>query len=149
MTMMAMDLSNRRNTRLTGKSRYILPLSAVGMADTAAVGGKNASLGEMMQHLREMEIAVPDGFATTADAYRLFIRENKLGPLIQKHLDRWKANRESLEQCGKSIRSAIGGGTIPDELAQEILNHWAALRRDSGGNISVAVRSSATAEDAP
>jgi pyruvate, water dikinase len=59
------------------------------MADTAAVGGKNASLGKMIQHLHGLGIAVPDGFATTADAHRLFIiKENKLGPLIQGHLGR-------------------------------------------------------------
>ncbi len=132
-----------------GKSRYVVPLSSVGMKDAAAFGGKNASLGEMIQHLRDLGIAVPDGFATSADAYRLFIRENRLGALIEEHFGRWRRHRETLERCGKAIRTAIGNGTIPDDLAREILEHWEILRRKSGPDLSVAVRSSATAEDLP
>ena len=155
-----MDKSKRRRTlpiaiqkpdRKTGsgKSRYVVPLDGIGMKDTAVFGGKNASLGEMIQHLQELGIAVPDGFATTADAYRLFIGKNKLGRLIEEHLARWKSGRETLEQSGKAIRSAIRSGTIPDDLAREILDHWTMLRRKSGPDLAVAVRSSATAEDAP
>jgi pyruvate, water dikinase len=157
---MAMDRSKRRNTRgiqrkksdrktASGQPRYVVPLNAIGMKDTAVFGGKNASLGEMIQHLRELGIAVPEGFATTADAYRLFIKQNKLGPLIQEHLGRWRSRRETLEQCGKAIRSAIGSGTIPNDVAREILDRWEILQRKFGSDTSVAVRSSATAEDAP
>lgn len=141
------EKSNRKTA--SGKSIYAVPLNAIGMKDMTVFGGKNASLGEMIQHLQGMGIAVPDGFATTADAYRLFIKANKLGPLIEEHLGRWRRHRESLEQCGTAIRSAISSGTIPDDLAREIFDHWAMLRRKSGPACSVAVRSSATAEDAP
>ncbi len=133
----------------TGERPYVVLLGSVGMDDTGIVGGKNASLGEMIRHLKELKIAVPDGFATTADAYRQFISENHLGRVIADHLRQWKRGRESLEQCGSTIRRAIGGGHVPENIRDEILDAYAQLRRKAGRQLSVAVRSSATAEDLP
>ncbi len=129
--------------------RYVVPLGAVGMEDAGMVGGKNASLGEMIRNLQKLKIAVPDGFATTAAAYRRYISENHLAPLIAGHLRRWRKGDETLEQCGAAIRSAIRDGRIPDDLKLEIITAHTGLRRKAGRRLSVAVRSSATAEDLP
>ena len=130
-------------------SQFVVPLSSVGMEDTGRVGGKNASLGEMLRHLRELKISVPDGFAMTAAAYRRFISENRLAPVIAGHLRRWRKGEEKLEECGSAIRAAIRHGQIPEDIERQILSAYAALRRKNGRDLSVAVRSSATAEDLP
>ena len=140
------DAGNGESARA---AQYVMPLSDVSMDDAGIVGGKNASLGEMLKNLQQMKIAVPDGFATTAAAYRRYLSENRLAPIIADHLRRWRNGDDSLQQCGAAIRNVIRKGRIPDDLRLEIITAYTALRRKSGRDLSVAVRSSATAEDLP
>ncbi|MDX1568580.1 MAG: PEP/pyruvate-binding domain-containing protein, partial [Longimicrobiales bacterium] len=130
--------------------RWVLRLDRVSMDDVGRVGGKNASLGEMIQSLKEEGVPVPDGFATTADAYRRFLSHNELDEPIQEHLDAFHREEATLAETGKAIRELIRGGSFPDEIAAAIRKAYAELgertERESPG---VAVRSSATAEDLP
>jgi pyruvate,water dikinase len=118
--------------------------------DVPQVGGKNASLGEMVQALTSKGIKVPPGFATTADAYWLFIDVNGLRQPIASHLSAWSEGRATLAETGEAIRSLFLAGKWPDDLAQAIRAAYDELsRRSAGKDIDVAVRSSATAEDLP
>ena len=127
-----------------------VPLSGVGNSDVARVGGKNASLGEMIQHLQEAGIRVPGGFATTADAYWQFLDSNDLRQRISDKLSLFTANDATLEETGKAIRRLIRKAEFSDDLAKSIRNAYKALTEEVGENEpAVAVRSSATAEDLP
>lgn len=118
--------------------------------DVGRVGGKNASLGEMIAELSAKGIAVPGGFATTADAFRRFLTENGLDDLVRDQLDRMKSGRATLQQTGSRIREAIVGAEWPADMAEAITAAYEELGRRAGReNVSVAVRSSATAEDLP
>ena len=131
-------------------SGYVLPLSAVGLRDIDRVGGKNASLGEMLGTLVSRGIRVPDGFVTTAEAFRLFIARNALQAKIADALGRFKQGAASLAETGSAVRRLILDGEIPAEVAQEIVTAYAALAGQAGtATPAVAVRSSATAEDLP
>jgi pyruvate,water dikinase len=123
--------------------------SEIGLNDVATVGGKNASLGEMYRELKPHGIHVPYGFATTADAYRLFLAENGLDEKISALLsDLDEKDVENLHRHGLEIRHAILEAAFPAELASAIVDAYHEL---CGGRrlIDVAVRSSATAEDLP
>jgi pyruvate, water dikinase len=114
------------------------------------VGGKNASLGEMFKKLDPKGIKIPDGFATSAGAYWKFIRENDiLEPLKETlgSLDREKG--ENLKEVGRRCREIVMGSTIPAELKDEILQAYRDLKNRESSLKSLAVRSSATAEDLP
>jgi len=114
------------------------------------VGGKNASLGEMVRELGKFGVRVPAGFATTADAYRLFIAENGIEPAIEERITRYRAGEASLQDTGKAIREAFLSGKIPSGLSDEICAAYEGLANRLGvDELSVAVRSSATAEDLP
>jgi pyruvate,water dikinase len=118
--------------------------------DVALVGGKNSSLGEMVQSLAPQGIAIPPGFATTSHAFRRYIAENALDTLLDDHLARLATGRITLHQAGTAIRAAIAGGEFPADIRDDILAAYAALGERAGQAIpSVAVRSSATAEDLP
>ena len=118
--------------------------------DVAIVGGKNASLGEMVQTLAPAGIAIPPGFATTADAYWQFIDGSHIRATIAALLADWDAGRATLAETGDGIRSQILRGTWPEDLAGQIARAYAALCKRAGkDNVDVAVRSSATAEDLP
>lgn len=122
----------------------------VGMGDVAEVGGKNASLGEMLRTLKEQGIEVPNGFATTADAYREFVRSNGLEDVIEEKTRRLRMGKTSLEKVGKEIREAFMAGTFSPEFEEAILEAYRELSRSyKSRNVDVAVRSSATAEDLP
>lgn len=129
-------------------STYIKQLKEVSMKDVASVGGKNASLGEMLSRLNKVGINVPDGFATTAAAFRLFLQYNKLnGPLdeLMGQLDRRQFS--NLKQTGAKARDLLQKAVLQPDLCKEIAD---AYRSFGGGrDIAVAVRSSATAEDLP
>ncbi|WP_088892713.1 phosphoenolpyruvate synthase [Leptolyngbya ohadii] len=129
---------------------FVLPFKAVGIADVPIVGGKNASLGEMLQQLTPKGISVPDGFATTAYAYRYFIEiaglEEKLRQLFA---DLDVEDVLSLRQVGKQARSLILQTPFPDELQEAIVKGYRSLCDRYGTDTDVAVRSSATAEDLP
>src|SRR5262245_26901811 len=116
------------------------------MHDVARVGGKNASLGEMISSLAAAGVRVPGGFATTADAFWEFLRKDGLDQRIDKALrDLDTRDVAALAATGARIREWVIAAPLPARLAQEIERSYAALGEDA----SVAVRSSATAEDLP
>src|ERR1041385_7801204 len=120
------------------------------LKDLAEVGGKNASLGEMIGALAKAGIRVPGGFATTAEAFREFIAQGGLEKRIDERLDRLHpAGVDALAAAGKEIRSWILKTAFPAALEQEIRQHYQQLEQQVGGQVSFAVRSSATAEDLP
>jgi pyruvate,water dikinase len=120
------------------------------LADLDAVGGKNASLGEMIGALAAADIRVPGGFATTAQAYREFLGANRLDERIAARLRGLDtADIAALAKCGAEIRGWVASGVFPDQLRDEITKYYQSLEESSGGKISFAVRSSATAEDLP
>ncbi|MEX2573936.1 MAG: phosphoenolpyruvate synthase [Balneolaceae bacterium] len=132
-------------------SSFIYHFSDIDHSKVHQVGGKNASLGEMFLQLESKGIRVPDGFATTAEAYRLFIDKNSLRDSIRQRLDR--LDRESygnLKETGAAIRKMFNQeASMPEELAEAIRGAYRKLREREENLDSVAVRSSATAEDLP
>ncbi len=130
--------------------RLVRWFEELGKDDVAIVGGKNASLGEMIGALKEEGVRVPDGFATTAEAYRKFLEKNALEDKIRALIDDYHGGRKSLEQAGKTIRRLFTDGEWPEEIAGEIRQAYRELsRRHKSEEVDVAVRSSATAEDLP
>ncbi len=118
--------------------------------DAAQVGGKNASLGEMITALKSHGVRVPDGFATTAAAYRAFLAHNDLEPGIREALEDTDKGGEQLRKAGRSIRAMITRAEFPDDLREAIADAYRELSERSGvDEIDVAARSSATAEDLP
>ena len=125
---------------------YVISFASLGIADIAQVGGKNASLGEMISKLGEMGVCVPGGFATTAQAYRDFLVANGLDGRIAQALSALDvADVDALAETGAKIRGWIDAASLPLKLEQEIRQHYARLAEEGEG--SFAVRSSATAED--
>ncbi|WP_274474501.1 phosphoenolpyruvate synthase [Mangrovimonas aestuarii] len=126
----------------------IKTFSEIGIRDIQTVGGKNASLGELYNELTEEGITVPDGFATTAYAFRMFLKENNLTKKLKsilKELD--KNSYSNLNDVGNKARNLIMGGQFSDAFSKVLVDTYAKVRgKDS---IEVAVRSSATAEDLP
>lgn len=121
----------------------------LGIKNIDSVGGKNASLGEMISNLSELGINVPDGFATTADAYRHFLAQNQLDKKIATRLETLDTNDvTALMEAGTQIRQWIIDTPFPDDLLAEISTAWQTMQGDEKG-LTVAVRSSATAEDLP
>ena len=129
----------------------ILWLDHVGMADLHQVGGKNASLGEMIGQLSHLGVSVPGGFATTADAFRDFIEINRLAERIYERLQTLDIEDVTeLAKVGKKIRSWVVDGVFPADLEQAVRDAYAQLCTRIGvADAAVAVRSSATAEDLP
>lgn len=118
--------------------------------DVALVGGKNSSLGEMVQELGAKGIQVPPGFATTSDAYRMFLEANNLTKTIAAFLADYDAGKISLHVAGQRIRDTIITGDWPASTEAAIRAAYQDLSKRAGvQNVSVAVRSSATAEDLP
>ena len=129
---------------------YIMNFTGVGLRDLPLVGGKNASLGEMVRHLGSSGVRVPGGFATTVEAYHAFLEHNRLTQRIAETLTDLKVeNISQLEQTGSRIRGWIEQGEMPAKLAQEIAAAYDELGEAYGKEPDVAVRSSATAEDLP
>ena len=122
----------------------------VGMNDVPRVGGKNASLGEMVQSLADAGVRVPDGFATTAQAYRRFVEVNHLESAIRAELDSYHQGTASLRETGEALRSLFLSSEFPSDLAETVLTSYRTLGERVGvPSPAVAVRSSATAEDLP
>ncbi|MFW5769098.1 MAG: phosphoenolpyruvate synthase, partial [Spirochaetota bacterium] len=118
--------------------------------DAAQVGGKNASLGEMIRNLKEKGINVPEGYATTSEAYREYIRYNDLESSVRDQLKKYQDEKVSLEEAGESIRKLLLDGKFPEELKEQIQSSYQELCEKYGqDNLLCAVRSSATAEDLP
>jgi len=122
----------------------------VGIDDVASVGGKNASLGEMIQALSQHGVRVPGGFATTAEAYRDFLNHDGLDQRIHHELDQLDINDlNQLASTGKKLRDWIIDQPFPDHFEKEIRGAYQELVNRYGNQASYAVRSSATAEDLP
>jgi len=134
----------------TVDTSQVRPFSELRSDDVPVVGGKNASLGEMVSQLSAEGVRVPDGFATTADAYRSFLEHNDLEPRLRELLEAWESGERSLAETGSAIREAIRGGEIPADLAKAVRTAYRRLCEEAGRDeLDVAVRSSATAEDLP
>jgi pyruvate,water dikinase len=129
---------------------YVIPFADIDMDQVGSVGGKNASLGELISTLGKQGINVPDGFATTADAYRLHVRLNGIEPALGQMLDEMHAGHADLRKTGARIRQLFLESSLPPEIEQQMREAYHALGRKAGETSpAVAVRSSATAEDLP
>ncbi len=130
--------------------KLVIPYSEITKKDLALVGGKNASLGEMINNLSLKGIAIPNGFATTSFAYFAFLEENNLIPKLReifKTLDIDDIN--NLQRAGKAARKLITEAEFSKEFKDEIVREYRSMEKEYGKNPEVAVRSSATAEDLP
>ncbi|MFO8082868.1 MAG: phosphoenolpyruvate synthase [Desulfobacterales bacterium] len=129
--------------------KYVLSFDEINNEDVDKVGGKNASLGEMIQTLKKEKIRVPHGFATTASAYREFVKVNKLEKKIREQIDELHKGKP-VEKVGKAIRNLFLKAEVPDGIAGAIRSAYGDLcRRYNTEDVDVAARSSATAEDLP
>jgi pyruvate,water dikinase len=130
---------------------YTLPLKNVGINDIPLVGGKNASLGEMLQHLTALGVNIPDGFVITVAAYYEFVKHNSLEEKIKSVVDAIDYESiESLRRGGMQVRQMILNGRFPKEMSEQIIISYEKLSKQYGQDLTdVAVRSSATAEDLP
>lgn len=128
----------------------VVRYAEVSSSDVRRVGGKNASLGELITHLSPIGIRVPDGFATTADAYWEFVDANDLRPFVSAEIDRLHADPSQLASVGAAIRQRYLAAIMPAALATAVADAYTKLCAEAGiDQLSVAVRSSATAEDLP
>jgi pyruvate, water dikinase len=137
-------------------SNYIQWFGDTTNEDTAVVGGKNASLGEMIRSLAGQNVRVPDGFATTVEAYRRYLGENNLTDALEDQLRKLRRKEQSIEETGSAVRRLFLHGEFPDDVASAITKAYRELGRrysesgnDGSSGVDVAVRSSATAEDLP
>jgi pyruvate,water dikinase len=129
---------------------YTTPFNELSIDDIPKVGGKNASLGEMIQKLTARGIRVPNGFATTVDAYWDYLEENGIKGKLEEALDQLDLDHfTNLAEVSRSAQALILKGSIPDDLGKAIGAAYRELCKQTVDNVSVAVRSSATAEDLP
>src|SRR5579883_3026463 len=140
----------RRSCSMQPHRRFIRLFEEITAGDVALVGGKTASLGEMYRALHTRGVSVPNGFAVTAEAYRHVLTEAHAWEKLHTALDGMKVDdMEDLARRGRLAREIVYSAGIPQGLREEIVGAYAALRREYGPELSVAVRSSATAEDLP
>ena len=133
---------------MKSEERNIRRLEQVTHEEIETVGAKNANLGDMMRNLKDHGIRFPQGFATTAQAYRDFIRSNDLEPKMQQLLERYRQKQIPVGEVSRSIRVLFQSATFPPKVAQAIERAYEALSENER-DLAVAVRSSATAEDLP
>ena len=134
----------------SNNTQYIRWFENLTSDDVSMVGGKNASLGEMIRSLKDEGVRVPDGFATTAEAYRKFLDANQLNEKIKSHLSELERDKTPLEKVGKSIRKLFHSADFPEDIAREIREAYDQLsQRYDTQDVDIAARSSATAEDLP
>ena len=132
------------------REELILWFEDIGKDDVSRVGGKNASLGEMVRSLSPKGVRIPGGFAVTAGAYRFFIEKAGLDEKIRDILDELDTETmDNLSAVGRRVRRAIRAADFPEELAEAIRKAYGKLEEKYGSECDVAVRSSATAEDLP
>lgn len=132
------------------KNSYIRWFADLTNEDVEVVGGKNASLGEMIGTLKEEGVRVPDGFATTAEAYWQFLQHNDLKGQIKSNIEDLSAQNQSLEETGKTIRRLFYQAEFPQEVEQAIHQAYRELsQKYDTAEVDIAARSSATAEDLP
>ena len=130
--------------------KNVLRFDDVGIGDVASVGGKNASLGEMVRALAGEGVRVPSGFATTADAFRRYLEDNRLNAPIAATLDSPKQGKTTLAKAGKAVRALIVGGEFSESMRRDLCAAYRQLAEEIGKpDPAGAVRSSATAEDLP
>lgn len=130
--------------------QYIRFFNEIGIDDIPLVGGKNASLGEMYGQLQDQHIKIPNGFAITAEAYRYMLDQAGVEPDLRELFQTLDANdMQNLALCGKKARQWVYGAGLPQVLQEEIAQAYQALVEQYGDDLSLAVRSSATAEDLP
>ncbi len=135
---------------MSNKPTYISWFKDLTIDDVPLVGGKNASLGEMYRDLTPKGVRIPNGFAVTAEAYRVMLEKaNAWQPLREAMEGLDPDDVEDLARRGARARDIIYGAGIPDDMAQEILDAYHQLQDEYGDGLSLAVRSSATAEDLP
>lgn len=135
---------------MSKNNEWVKWLDTIALNDLPQVGGKNASLGEMCSTLNQQGIKVPPGFAITTQAYHYFLEENGLEKKILAELDALKENRRDLQSAGRYIRHRIRNAELPDDMRKAIIEAYLDLcRQTNQEDVSVAVRSSATAEDLP
>ena len=129
---------------------YVIGLESLGMKDLDQVGGKNASLGEMISHLAKLGVRVPGGFATTAAAFRDLLASEGLGDRIAGRIAGLDVEDvAALAACGKEVRGWIMAAPLPGRLESEVRRAFLMMEKREGTGFTVAVRSSATAEDLP
>ena len=130
--------------------RYVRFFNEIGIEDVPSVGGKNASLGEMVRELTPQGVRVPNGFAITAQAYWYVLEKAGIAQRLRETLAGLRPDDiEDLARRGKRARDLVYGAPLPEDLQREILQAYCALQEEYGSQLSVAVRSSATAEDLP
>ena len=128
--------------------RFVVPFRKLGIADIASVGGKTASLGEMIRELDALGVRVPDGFAITAEAFRSHLRQAGIEAWIYAQLDDLDvADTRALSEVGAAIRERIAAAALPTQVREEVMAAYRDFSKTGDGD--VAVRSSATAEDLP
>ncbi len=131
-------------------AQYVRWFSDLGIDDVPLVGGKNASLGEMYRELTPQGVKVPNGFAVTAEAYRYVLDRAEAWPKLKQALDGLNPDDvDDLARRAHQAREIVYGAPLPDDLAAQIVEAYRALRAEYGEQLTVAVRSSATAEDLP
>lgn len=131
-------------------NRFVKWFEEIGIEDVSEVGGKSASLGEMYRNLTGEGVRVPGGFAVTASAYRHILEVNDLEPKLHALLDDLDYDDvAALQGAGAKCRQLIREATLPEDLRREIVEGYRRLQREYGKGVSLAVRSSATAEDSP
>jgi len=131
-------------------TRYIRWFKELSLEDLGLVGGKNASLGELFQQLTPLGVRIPDGFAVTAPAYRDALDAADAWPELHRLLDTLdKTDTDALARAGARAREIVYGAAMPQAVEQQLRQAWRELKAATGDTLSVAVRSSATAEDLP
>jgi pyruvate, water dikinase len=135
---------------MSRETAYVCWFDDLDAGDVPLVGGKNASLGEMIRNLEVAGVRVPSGFATTALAFRTFVAEHDIDTEIRERIDAFHAGKMSLQEVGTGLRNRIRSVPFPEAIAKDIRRHYRALSDIDGiEDVDVAVRSSATAEDLP
>lgn len=147
------------NMQSTQSGQYILGFEQLSLANLEQVGGKNASLGEMIANMSKAKVNVPIGFATTAALFIEFLQQNKLNDAIKQHIKAYESGQQTLANAGRAIRALIANGSFTEQQSSEITLAYLSLSEQIQANqdakssqvalASVAVRSSATAEDLP
>ena len=132
------------------QSDFVRWYENLGVDDVPVVGGKNASLGELLRSLKKEGVRVPDGFATTSEAYREYIRSNDLEEKMRDELDKLANGKQPLSKTGRAVRLLLRSGEFPEAVDEQIRAAYRELsKRYEAEEVDVAVRSSATAEDLP
>jgi len=143
-------MENIEVEKMSNSDSYIIWFEDLRSKDVPKVGGKNASLGEMIHTLKEKGIRIPDGFATTSKLYWEFVDNNNLKEKIESYLKQLADGEKPLNEVGKSIRELFLNGSFSEKIATEITGAYAKLcEKYSKDDVDVAIRSSATAEDLP